>query len=139
MAELIDDDTKLGVPAHTYTADKVYDDRELQTKVPSEGKHSALMLNRVRTQKKNPNKAPWLQMLSDPFYEAGVKVRSRIERTFGEAKLWHRLGLARYRSLANFRTQSYMTFVAINLKRLVWLLTGMKLRDLPTRQRTAVS
>jgi IS5 family transposase len=69
-------------------------------------------------------------MLSDPFYQPGVRVRSRIERTFGEAKLWHRLGLARYRGLLNFRIQSYMTFMALNLKRIVWLLTGGRLRAL---------
>ncbi len=58
-------------------------------------------------------------MSCDPFYQAGVRVRYRIERTFGEAKLWHRLGLARYRRVANFRIQSYMTFMALNVKRIV--------------------
>ena len=67
-------------------------------------------------------------MLSDPFYQAGVRVRYRIERTFGEAKLWHRLGLARYRGLLNFKVQSYMTLLVLNLKRIVWLLTGGRLR-----------
>ncbi len=94
---------------------------------------------RVRTEKKNENREQWVAMLCDPFYPTGVKVRYRIERTFGEAKLWHRLGLARYRSLASFRIQSYMTFTAINLKRLVWLLTGVKLREMPTRQGTAMA
>ncbi len=131
MADLIDNDKKLGIAADTYTADKGYDDGELHTKLQSEGKHSAIMLRRLRTEKKDENKAPWLEMLSDPFYQAGVKVRYRVERTFGEAKLWHRLGLARYRSLANFRIQSYVTFLAINLKRLVWLLTRAKLRERP--------
>ena len=139
MADLIDNDTDLGVTADTCTADKGYDDGELHTKLQSEGKYSALMLKKVRTEKTNENREQWVAMLCDPFYQAGVKMRSRIERTFGEAKLWHRLGLARYRSLANFRIQSYMTFTAINLKRLVWLLTGVKLREMPTRQRTAMA
>jgi IS5 family transposase len=134
MADLIDNDTKLEVPAHTYTANKAYDDGDLHTKLQSEGRHPAMILKDVRTQKKNPNKAPWEKMLRDPFYQAGVRVRYRIERTFGEAKLWHRLGLARDRGLLNFKIQSYMTFMSINLKRIVWLLTGGRLRAIkPTR------
>jgi IS5 family transposase len=130
MASLIDNDKTVGVTADTYTADKGYDDGDLHTKLKSEGKHSALMLKDVRTQKKNANREPWVAMLCDPFYQAGVRVRYRIERTFGEAKLWHRLGLARYRGVANFRVQSYMTFMVLNLKRIVWLLTGARLRAL---------
>jgi hypothetical protein len=49
---------------------------------------------------------------NDPVYQAGVRVRSRIERTFGEAKFWHGLGLARYIRTPRFRIQSYMTFMA---------------------------
>ena len=130
MAELIDNDKTVGVTADTYTADKGYDDGELHTKLQSEGKHSALMLRKMRTEKKDGNKAPWIEMLSDPFYQAGVRVRARIERAFGEAKLWHRLGIARYISTPRFRIQSYMTFTALNLKRIVWLLTGGRLRAL---------
>jgi len=130
MADLIDNDQTVGVTADTYTADKGYDDGELHTKLQKGGKHSAIILRTLRTEKKDANKGLWQQMLCDPFYQAGVRVRYRIERTFGEAKLWHRLGLARYRGLLNFKVQSYMTFMAINLKRIVWLLTGARLRAL---------
>jgi IS5 family transposase len=130
MPDLIDHDKTVGVTAHTYTADKGYDDGDLHTKLQSEGKHSAIILRKLRTEKKDGNKAQWMDMLSDEFYQAGVRVRYLIERTFGEAKLWHRLGLARYRGLLNFKIQSYMTFMAINLKRIVWLLTGGRLRAL---------
>jgi IS5 family transposase len=130
MADLIDNDKTVGVTADTHTADKGYDDGDLHTKLQKEGKHSALMLKDVRTQKKNENREQWLAMLCDPFYQAGVRLRYLIERTFGEAKLWHRLGLARYRGVANFRIQSYMTFLALNLKPIVWLLTGGRLRAL---------
>jgi transposase, IS5 family len=128
MADLIDNDKTVGVTADTYTADKGYDDGELHTKLQKEGMHSALMLKAARTQKKDEHREKWVAMLCDPFYQAGVRVRYLIERTFGEAKLWHRLGLARYRGVANFRIQSYMTFMALNLKRIVWLLTGGRLR-----------
>jgi IS5 family transposase len=130
MADLIDNDKTVGVTADTYTADKGYDDGDLHTKLQSERKHAALMLKDVRTQKKNKNREYWLALLGDWFYQTGVAVRYRIERTFGEAKRWHHLGLARYRGVANFRIQSYMTFMALNLKRIVWLLTGGRLRVL---------
>jgi IS5 family transposase len=130
MADLIDNDKTVGVTADTYTADKGYDDGDLHTKLQKEGKHSALMLKDVRTEAKNKNRDYWLAILGDPFYQAGVGLRYLIERAFGEAKLWHRLGLARYRGVANFRIQSYMTFMALNLKRIVWLLTGGRLRAL---------
>ena len=126
--DLVKSDTELGVTADTYTADKGYDDGELHAELKKQGKHSALMLNRKRTEKKDANKEQWMAMLSDEFYQAGIRIRYRIERTFGEAKLWHRLGLARYRGVANFRIQSYMTFMAINLKRILWLLEGARLR-----------
>jgi IS5 family transposase len=126
--DLVKSDTELGVTADTYTADKGYDDGDLHAELQKQGKHSALMLNRQRTEKKNANKEQWMAMLSDEFYRAGIRIRYRIERTFGEAKLWHRLGLARYRGVANYRIQSYMTFMAINLKRILWLLEGARLR-----------
>jgi hypothetical protein len=59
VAELIDNDRAVGVTADTYTADKGYDDGELHTKLQSEGKTSALMLRKFRTEKKDGNKAPW--------------------------------------------------------------------------------
>lgn len=126
--DLVKSDMELGVTPDTYTADKGYDDGDLHAELQKQGKHSALMLNRQRTEKKNANKEPWMALLSDAFYQAGIRIRYRIERTFGEAKLWHRLGLARYRGVANFRIQSYMTFMAINLKRILWLLEGARLR-----------
>jgi IS5 family transposase len=131
MSELIDHDKKMGVPGETYAADKGYDDGDLHAKLQAEGRHSAIMIRRFRTEKKDGHKQLWLDLLADPWYELGCQVRYRIERTFGEAKLWHRLGLARYRGLANFKIQSYMTFLVINLKRIVYLLTGARLRQMP--------
>jgi transposase, IS5 family len=128
--DLVDNDTALGVKADTYTADKGYDDGDLHTQLQRRGKHSALMLTRQRTAKKDASKQMWLEMLLDPFYQAGVQLRYRIERTFGEGKLWHRLGLTRYRGVPNFRIQAYMTFMAINLKRILWHLEGARLRPI---------
>jgi len=137
MSDLLDNDTKLRVAADTYTADGAYDDGELDTKLRAKGKHSALMLRSLLTEKKDGNRAPWSDVLSDPLCQVGVNGRSRIEGTSGEAKHWHRLGLARYRSLANLGIQSYVTFTAMNLKRVGWLLTGVRLREVPACQHTA--
>jgi len=42
-----------------------------------------------RTQKQNGNKAPWLRLVADPDYPAGLRERPKGERPFGEAKECH--------------------------------------------------
>ena len=101
------------------------------------GKRSALKLRKFRTQKKNPNKQRWIDQLADAFYQAGQRLRCRIEPKFGEAKAWHRFGRCRYRGLDRFKMQSYLTFMVLNLKRLVLLVTGMRLRPLAKHLKTA--
>jgi len=54
--------------------------------------------------------------------EAFVK-RKAIERKFGEAKVWHRLSRARYRERKRVAIQVFMTFLVLNVKRMVSLLT----------------
>ena len=54
--------------------------------------------------------------------EAFVKRRD-IERKFGEAKVWHRLGRARYRERKRVAIQVFMTFLVLNVKRMASLLT----------------
>ena len=89
-----------------------------------------MKLHDYRTNKKDPNKEPWIKLLADPFYQAGLRLRYRIERKFGEAKAWHRLGRCRYRGLDRFKIQSYLTFMVLNLKRMVLLLTDTRMRPL---------
>lgn len=50
--------------------------------------------------------------------EALIK-RKGIERKFGEAKKWHRLDRARYRRKTRVAIQVFMTFMALNIKRIV--------------------
>jgi len=45
-----------------------------------------------------------------------------IERKFGEAKKWHGLDRARYRGKWRVNIQSLMTFLVINVKRMVKLM-----------------
>jgi len=51
-----------------------------------------------------------------------------VERKFGEAKKWHGFARCRYVEFVRHAIQSYFTFMALNLKRLVKLLTGVSFR-----------
>ena len=51
-----------------------------------------------------------------------------MERKFGEAKKWHGLGRCRYLGVVRHAIQVYLTFMALNLKRLVKLITGVGFR-----------
>jgi len=48
--------------------------------------------------------------------------RRRIEAKFGEAKKHHRMARARYRGRWRVAIQVFMTFIVMNLKRMVKLL-----------------
>ena len=61
-------------------------------------------------------------------YKAGLKVRYRIERKFGEAKQGHGFGRCRYIGTARFAIQSFLTAIILNLKRMVKLLTGVNFK-----------
>ncbi len=55
-------------------------------------------------------------------YKISRKLRHRIEHLFGEAKLSHGLGRARFRGLAKMQEQATLTATVQNLKRLVKFL-----------------
>jgi len=137
MPDLVEHDAEMGIPAHTYAADRAYDDGELHSMLEARGKHSAIKLKHYRTEKKDQNRQPWLDMLADAFYQAGLTLRYRIERKFGEAKAWHHFGRCRYRGLDRFKIQAYLTFLALNLKRMVNLLTGTRMRPLAKHLKSA--
>jgi IS5 family transposase len=58
----------------------------------------------------------------DDNYSLAQKKRKIIERKIGEAKKWHGLGRARYRHRWRVAIQILMTFLVINIKRMVKLL-----------------
>jgi IS5 family transposase len=130
MPGLVAHDAALGVPAETYAGDKAYDDGDLHDLLWTLHKHSALRLNKKRTTKKDPNKQIWFELLASPSYQAGLKLRFRVERKFGEAKAWHGFDRCRYRGLARYKVQSFLTFMMLNLKRMVLLLTGVRFRPI---------
>jgi IS5 family transposase len=52
-----------------------------------------------------------------------------VERKLGEAKKWHGFARCRYVGFLRHAIQVYLTFMALNLKRLVKLLTGVGFRS----------
>jgi IS5 family transposase len=60
-----------------------------------------------------------------------LKERYKIERKFGEAKQGHGLGRCRYLGKVKLAVQAFFTAMALNLKRLVKLLTGVGFKTQP--------
>jgi IS5 family transposase len=58
----------------------------------------------------------------DDYYNEALKKRKDIERKFGEAKKWHGLRRARYRGKWRVTIQVLMTFIVVNIKRMVKIL-----------------
>lgn len=54
--------------------------------------------------------------------EVAEREGKRIERRIGEAKQWHGLGQARFLVEAKLGLQTLMTFLVLNVKRIVKLL-----------------
>jgi IS5 family transposase len=130
--ELVESDVVKGLPISTVTADRAYDDGENHYLLELKGLHSAIILNDTRTQKKDANKEIWLDLLASESYQRGIRERYKIERKFGEAKQRHGFGRCRYLGIDGYRMQTYMTAIALNLKRLVKLLTQTSFRGRAT-------
>jgi IS5 family transposase len=135
--KLLAHDESLNVAAEIYSGDKAYDDTDLHFRLWEQGKHSALRLKRTRTGKKDGNKQVWLDLEQTPEYAAGLKERYKIERKFGEAKRWHGFGRCRYLGLPRYGIQAFLMVLALNLKRIVQLLTGVLFRP-PSRKRVGL-
>jgi IS5 family transposase len=131
--KLLAHDEQIDVAAQIYTGDKAYDDTELHYALWASQKYSALCLNDYRTQKKDDNKEPWIALLASPQYLQGRGERYKVERKFGEAKRWHRFGRCRYLGLRRYGIQAFLTTIALNVKRIVYLLTKVRFRP-PSRK-----
>ena len=126
--KLVDKDLSKGIEIGTVTADKGYDDGENHYYLEKHGINSAIRLNSYRTQKKDENKAGWVELKESFEYQKGLKERYKVERKFGEAKKWHGFARCRYIGFVRHAIQSYLTFMALNLKRLVKLLTSVSFK-----------
>jgi IS5 family transposase len=134
--ELVKKDEEAGIEAQVYSGDKGYDDGENHELLRQKGKKSALTLNRYRTEKKDGNKELWIKLKADEDYQAGKKVRYKIEQKNGESKRGHGLGRCRYLGIGGYAVQSYLTAMALNLKRMVRLLCCISFQGrvtIPTR------
>jgi IS5 family transposase len=128
FATLLAHDAQIGVAAETYAGDKADDDTDQHYRLWRQGQHSALRLNAYRTAIRNDNREYWRQVQDSPAYQAGLAERYKIERKFGEAKLWHGFGRCRYLGLLRYGSQAHLTALVLNLKRIVTLLTGVRFR-----------
>jgi len=125
LPSLIESDLAQDLPIEVCTADRGYDDTDNHFFLQTQGIRSAIHLNRYRTHKKDPNKQVWLDLKAQPWYKPSLDERYQIERKFGEAKQYHGLGRCRYLGIWRYAIQAYLTAIALNLKRLVRLLTGV--------------
>jgi len=57
-------------------------------------------------------------------------LRFWVEQPFGQAKEKHGFGRCRYLGLLNYGFQAFLTFLVVNLKRIIKLLTGLTFRKL---------
>jgi IS5 family transposase len=128
LPKLLEKDLALGLPVDTVAADRAYDDTRNHYMLRSMGLHSAIRLNEYRTRKKDKNKAGWIALLQESGYIQGQKERYKIERKFGEAKQGHGLRRCRYLGLIRYGIQMFLTAIALNLKRMVKLLTGVNFK-----------
>ena len=128
LPKLVEKDGEQELQIETYTADRAYDDSENHYLLESLGMHSAIILNRYRTEKKDGNKQVWIDMKKTPQYQAGTKERYKIERKFGEGKTNHGLRRCRYVGRARYAIQAYLTVIVLNLKRMVKLVTGVSFK-----------
>lgn len=126
--QLLEHDLALRLPMRSYAGDKAYDDTDIHERLRAAGLHSGITLRRLRTHKRDGNKERWLALLDTPEYQAAVALRYRVEQPFGTAKQCHGFGRCRYLGRLRYGIQSFMTFMVVNCKRIVKLLTGITFR-----------
>ncbi len=131
-------DLKLGLPTHTYGGDKAYDDTDLFERIEQQGMHTGIKLRKNRTEKQDPNKQRWLDLVQTPHYRAATKLRPRVEQPFGQAKDKHGFTRCRYLGLVRYGIQSFFTYLVVDAKRMVNLLTGITFRELAKGRRKEV-
>jgi hypothetical protein len=83
---------------------------------------------------KNGNKQKLIDKQTAPEYQEGLKQRYRINARIGEAKAWHGFGRCRHRGRPGHIAQAFLTRLVLNLKRMVWLATGIAFHPIPGRR-----
>lgn len=112
---LVEKDRQKNLPVSTVTADKGYDGGDNHTHCEQRGIIPAIALKKTRT-------APrWRELQNKSAYQEALRLRPRIEAKFGQAKVNHGFSHCRYLGLANYKIQTFLTFVTLNLKRIMVL------------------
>jgi len=128
LKKLVEKDLSKGIGVGTVTGDKGYDDGDNHYYLEQKGINSAISLSSYRTEKRDRNKEGWVKLRESQEYTDGLMERYKVERKFGEARKWHSFTRCRYTGFIRHAIQTYLTFMALNLKRLVKLLTGVSFR-----------
>lgn len=131
-------DQFLGLPTTIYAGDKAYDDTDIFERIEQAGMHVGISLRQFRTAKTDANKERWERLKETAEYQEGKALRYRVEQPYGQAKDKHGLERCRYLGLLKYGVQSYLTFMAVTVKRFVKLLTGITFRELAKGRRREV-
>ena len=135
---LLAHDQALGLPTTTYGGDRAYDDTDIHERIEQAGLYSGICLNDYRTKKQDANKQRWLDLLETAEHQAAIKVRYRVEEPFGTAKQKHCFARCRYVGLMRYGIQSFLSFMVVNCRRIVTLLTGITFREQAKGRRAEV-
>lgn len=112
-----------------YTADKAYDDGDNHEFLKARNLQSAIILKDTRTtSKQKKNNALWQAFKDREIYKKATALRYMAEQPFGIAKRCHGFTRCRYLGKTRMAIQSYLTFMAINLKQIMKATTGVGFR-----------
>jgi len=113
-----------------YTADKAYDDGDNHEFLKVKKLQSAIILKETRTDsKQEENNKFWQEFKDREIYQEATKLRYTVEQPFGLAKHYHGFTRCRYLGKTRMAIQSYLTFMVLNLKRIISLTEGVSFRN----------
>jgi len=129
--ELIKESGKLEVTGGTaYTADKAYDDGDNHEFLKVKKLQSAIILKDTRTNsKQEENNKYWQEFKDRDIYQEATRLRYTAEQPFGLAKHYHGFTRCRYTGRTKMAIQSYLTFMVLNLKRIISVTEGISFRN----------
>jgi len=129
--ELTREDSKLVVSGGTaYTGDKAYDDGDNHEFLRVKKLQSAIILKDTRiNSKQEENNQYWEDFSKREIYQKATKLRYKAEQPFGLAKHYHGFSRCRYIGRTKMAIQSYLTFMVLNLKRIIKLTEGIQFRS----------
>lgn len=129
--EITKENSKLEIKGGTaYTADKAYDDGDNHEFLKVKKLQSAIILKDTRTNsKQDKNNKLWQEFKNREIYQEATKLRYTVEQPFGLAKHYHGFGRCRYIGKTKMAIQSYLTFMVLNLKRIISLTQGVSFKN----------